>query len=227
MKPTRRNRAFTLIELLIVIAILALLAAILFPAFLQAQEKARAASCTSNLKQIGVAFQMYAQDYDQRTLLSEQTVAQCPRALLNPYIKSNQLWVCPSETNSTALLGTDARYVSYQLNNQMAERKESLFTRASELVLTHDANAGEGGWTEGNTGDSGLTTDWPHRRASCADSTLPATVPPRPAKAPCGTQSYLEQEFTRHNVVFNLLFIDGHVKGIGAQKLSDTNFRPS
>ena len=59
-----RKRGFTLIELLVVIAIIAILAAILFPVFARAREKARQASCASNLKQYGLAFLMYAQDYD-------------------------------------------------------------------------------------------------------------------------------------------------------------------
>jgi prepilin-type N-terminal cleavage/methylation domain-containing protein/prepilin-type processing-associated H-X9-DG protein len=63
---SRRYRsAFTLIELLVVIAIIAILAAILFPVFAQAREKARQTSCTSNLKQLGTAMMMYAQDYDE------------------------------------------------------------------------------------------------------------------------------------------------------------------
>ena len=60
----RKHTAFTLIELLVVIAIIAILAAILFPVFAQAREKARQTSCLSNLKQLGLAFEMYKQDYD-------------------------------------------------------------------------------------------------------------------------------------------------------------------
>lgn len=58
---------FTLIELLVVIAIIAILAAILFPVFAQAREKARQAACLSGLKQIGLAFAQYVQDYDETT----------------------------------------------------------------------------------------------------------------------------------------------------------------
>src|SRR6184192_4012092 len=61
-----KRSAFTLIELLVVIAIIAILAAILFPVFAQARAKARQAVCISNLKQIGLANMMYAQDYDER-----------------------------------------------------------------------------------------------------------------------------------------------------------------
>src|SRR5579862_1120682 len=61
----KSNRAFTLIELLVVIAIIAILAAILFPVFAQARGKARQAVCQSNMKQIGLAYLMYAEDYDE------------------------------------------------------------------------------------------------------------------------------------------------------------------
>src|SRR5207302_5003455 len=63
-KETSMRKAFTLIELLVVVAIIAILAAILFPVFAQAREKARTATCTSNLRQLVTATQMYLQDYD-------------------------------------------------------------------------------------------------------------------------------------------------------------------
>ena len=59
-----RKRGFTLIELLIVVAIIAILAAMLLPALSKAREKARQATCMNNLKQLGQAILMYANDYD-------------------------------------------------------------------------------------------------------------------------------------------------------------------
>jgi prepilin-type N-terminal cleavage/methylation domain-containing protein len=60
-----RRAGFTLIELLVVIAIIAILAAILFPVFARAREAARKTSCLSNVKQLGLAAQMYKTDYDE------------------------------------------------------------------------------------------------------------------------------------------------------------------
>ena len=60
-----KKQAFTLIELLVVIAIIAILAAILFPVFAKVREKARATTCLSNEKQIGLGFMQYVQDNDE------------------------------------------------------------------------------------------------------------------------------------------------------------------
>ncbi|NLC55634.1 MAG: DUF1559 domain-containing protein [Armatimonadetes bacterium] len=63
--PRRAPRAFTLIELLVVIAVLAILASMLMPVFARARENARKTTCQSNLRQIGNAFRLYLQDYDE------------------------------------------------------------------------------------------------------------------------------------------------------------------
>ena len=115
------KKAFTLIELLVVIAIIAILAAILFPVFARAREKARQASCQSNCKQIGTAFMMYVQDYDEqfpwccvptnRTFSpnvdtqpywrpgSNTTTDIRYNGLLMAYVKNRNLWVCPSRND--------------------------------------------------------------------------------------------------------------------------------
>ncbi len=114
-----RDRAlggFTLIELLTVIAIIAVLAAILFPVFARAREKGRQAACLSNLRQIGLAVIEYEQDYDdllpgcpylkqtlgyRNWLPATAWPPSDPRTgwaaiVLNPYIKSGGIWTCPS-----------------------------------------------------------------------------------------------------------------------------------
>jgi len=102
-----KHKAFTLIELLVVIAIIAILAAILFPVFAQAREKARATSCLSNMKQLGMALQMFAQDHDEylpKAWFNDEPDTSCPRCwgyrdpmwgwdyVLLPYVKNKQIY---------------------------------------------------------------------------------------------------------------------------------------
>ncbi|HZT41294.1 MAG TPA: prepilin-type N-terminal cleavage/methylation domain-containing protein [Chthonomonadaceae bacterium] len=109
------RKGFTLIELLVVIAIIAILAAILFPVFAQARERARAISCMSNLKQIGLATMMYVQDYDE-TFMWQPYPGWSPTQpkdpvtgitmptlgfwdTLQPYVKNQGIFSCPSNTD--------------------------------------------------------------------------------------------------------------------------------
>ncbi|MDW8106181.1 MAG: DUF1559 domain-containing protein [Armatimonadota bacterium] len=105
------RKGFTLIELLVVIAIIAILAAILFPVFAQAREKARQTGCLSNVKQIGLAIQMYTNDYDE--YIPRNAYADPPRVpegdhftncssprwmdVIQPYIKNVDVHNCPSD----------------------------------------------------------------------------------------------------------------------------------
>ena len=92
------RKAFTLIELLVVIAIIAILAAILFPVFARAREQARRTSCLSNLKQIGLACHMYADDYDELFPVDNHICNPHLRLLgqIMPYVKNFQIFYCPS-----------------------------------------------------------------------------------------------------------------------------------
>lgn len=109
-------KGFTLIELLVVIGIISILAAILFPVFARAREKARQASCASNMKQIGLAVQMYLQDYDSKYPFSLnpggltdscKTASRCYwYDLFVPYVKNKQVWVCPTAGKQASHLST-------------------------------------------------------------------------------------------------------------------------
>src|ERR1700710_3138757 len=100
---TPRRKAFTLIELLVVIAIIAILASILFPVFARARENARRASCQSNLKQLGLGFMQYTQDYDETYPTSNNGHYPWGWAGdIYPYVKSGQVYGCPSDPTTPA-----------------------------------------------------------------------------------------------------------------------------
>lgn len=117
-----------MIELLVVIAIIAILAAILFPAFARARENARKASCSSNLKQIGLGIMQYTQDYDEKLPArtfpsSDPTKFQSWRVLIQPYTKSVQLFACPSNTGNTKIANDSFGFnipISYSINGNPA-----------------------------------------------------------------------------------------------------------
>lgn len=118
MNHLQKRRAFTLIEVLVVLGIVALLAAILFPAFNSARGKARQASCQNNLHQIGLAISLYAQDSDGKFPRGGDPVdlttnlwdiekggvfrpavnrLQPLPVVVSPYLKTPSVWICPSD----------------------------------------------------------------------------------------------------------------------------------
>lgn len=123
-----RKSGFTLIEILVVIAILAILAAILFPVFARSREQARKATCLSNLKQIGLAFRLYTQDYDggypntgdpwlwvgrrwRWPIMPYLAIGQREGANFNSRQGTPSILLCPSDTQSGT--GYDATSYAY------------------------------------------------------------------------------------------------------------------
>ena len=195
--------AFTLIELLVVIAIIAILAAILFPVFARARENARRSSCQSNLKQIGLGFVQYTQDYDEKFPVlrggPSGNVNDGVFLLVQPYLKSVQIYQCPSETSAPDANPANAGYTDYGYNIDLGyqfggaglTRGQSLsaLTQPALSVQAFDFTSGPSDhWYGGgsNTGNAGLAF-------------FPAGV----------TQRHLETQ--------NYLFCDGHVKAYRGQ----------
>jgi prepilin-type N-terminal cleavage/methylation domain-containing protein/prepilin-type processing-associated H-X9-DG protein len=216
MRP--RDRAFTLIELLVVIAIIAILAAILFPVFAQAREKARHASCLSNLKQIGTGAMLYLQDYDETffvpdyvfsqggqthiqlwyNLYNTSTAAFTPdRGLLQPYMKSVAIQDCPSArgipgsgtlSQSQLAYGLNQDYLVPRVAPNFDYRPVSLAALAAPTETLLLADAAN---LTGTAGNFSLTRSPVVRRPS--DTVRPTF-------------------HGRHSGFGNVLWCDGHVK---------------
>jgi len=157
---------FTLIELLVVIAIIAILAAILFPVFARAREKAREASCLSNVKEITLALMMYISDHDQTYPMSGYQHAgsglPCDGKvfwplIVDPYIKtgtgpgSQGIWKCPSAVSKVNWYC--GAYADYGMNNQLFGVLATKLEQPAQTVcigeawITHEGTADEReGW---------------------------------------------------------------------------------
>jgi len=100
----RARRGVTLVELLMVIAVIAALAAILFPVFARARERARSHSCTMNLVNMGVALQLYASDHGGSYPPTEDDLS----PLIRRYLRNDLVFTCPSAENPTTPMGAPA-----------------------------------------------------------------------------------------------------------------------
>jgi prepilin-type N-terminal cleavage/methylation domain-containing protein/prepilin-type processing-associated H-X9-DG protein len=219
----QKRRGFTLIELLVVIAIIAILASILFPVFARARENARRTSCMSNLKQMGLGFAQYTQDYDEKfpsRLVNYTSPPTAPDNItpdrpyawadaLQPYIKSTQIFQCPSEPSPPALGAAGSPfagqpdpnkwgYTDYWYNVMLDKKSLAAITSVSQTVLSGDGNAGNAYyWYNG----CGFTGNAPLDGIPCdiTDTTEAYITSGRSAHG-------------RHLDGANFLFTDGHAK---------------
>lgn len=201
------RKGFTLIELLVVIAIIAILAAILFPVFARAREKARQASCQSNLKQLAVALMMYAQDYDGMMPFFDSVQKSCSGVTWSvavlPYVKNLQVYACPS-TRQEGVCAKTAPWrglvtrVNYGFNEPLSklccpgvtlEQAEHI----SDVFLLGDSRMEMAGF-EGNM-------DYILWRVA---------TPEKPTTDMWNNKPDVSQ--TRHNGGSNVAYADGHVK---------------
>jgi len=216
-----RRNGFTLIELLVVIAIIAILAAILFPVFARAREKARQASCQSNLKQIALASKMYESDYDEKCLPMWAFGVGAPgepvgriwwTALVQPYMKNEQALVCPSYGGDT-YFGKGSATGTGEAGCFRAR------TGVGKNWFSYDGSGGDTGYWGVNPGSpyaAGLAIgaiNFPAELVEYGDSDCVVMGPNNIGEA----QNFINGVswpggYFRHNEGANYAYCDGHVK---------------
>jgi len=209
------RRGFTLIELLVVIAIIAILAAILFPVFARAREKARQASCLSNVKQLGLGILMYVQDYDERmpVFAPGWGVNPSPPGTgcdwwegIYPYVKNYQIYVCPDrdEWGPFNYWGrTFQVFPSYGFNGNLRGLKLARINAPAQCLMLGDCCH--------PMGDAAWRFTWPLAPGGWPDKCHTAVDQRNP-------------DWAIHNQGNNYCFADGHAKWLSANSFwADSN----
>lgn len=207
-RTLNRDRGFTLIELLVVIAIIALLAALLLPALARTKEKGRQAACLSNLRQVGLALQMYAEDHGGWLPTSTHggsTNASWIYQLAGQLANVDRIRLCPSDPKREARLAT--RATSYTLNEYTAVDLTDPFGRLLESYRRLDRlrfpSATITTFEISDAVGVSVMNDHTHsRKWTNGWSTVLADIQPK-----------------RHGSSANYLFADGHVENLAAAKL--------
>jgi prepilin-type N-terminal cleavage/methylation domain-containing protein/prepilin-type processing-associated H-X9-DG protein len=194
---TRRN-GFTLIELLVVIAIIAILAAILFPVFARAREKARQASCLSNIKQCMTGVLMYAQDYDGGyPCRTYNGTFWYPMDKLGPYIKNTDILFCPSKRGTWNEAKGAGYNVCWDLWGSGYLGTDETFMKPAETVYLQEA------WTCGSRTVAPWAQFW-----MCADCY---------GARQCSAYSTTGFDLP-HNGGSNMAYADGHAKWLPGEQ---------
>lgn len=224
------RRAFTLIELLIVIAIIAVLAAILFPVFAQAKEAAKKSQSLSNAKQIGTALHLYVNDYDDvtpSTFALNNGRAVDVYQTLQPYLKSFEIFFSPAWTK-VAPPGTPQACVN---DSTPREYISPLFS-GNNRCLGYGYNWGFGVWAGGAL--VGFERPFSNGRVMPG---VQMTEADSPAQLFAFGDTYSGRRYTisaigsllahydgpkrnsalRHGGKLNFAYLDGHAKAISMQ----------
>jgi len=221
------KKGFTLIELLVVIAIIAILAAILFPVFAKVREKARQTSCASNLKQIGLAFMQYTQDYDESFPITDNVTATNPVNgqdvnmfyEILPYVKSTQVFACPSNTLSHGGIGYgNAGYVASVGLPQIPASYSCPYQLFSRWFLQPSFAPHTLAWLQEPSAKIMVTEA--NQAASFNETFLGFD------NWNGGTQ-FQQQGFAGHTGTMNAVFCDGHVKNVRPEQTAGANGVPS
>jgi prepilin-type processing-associated H-X9-DG protein len=213
---------------LVVVSIIALLAAILFPVFARARENARRASCQSNMKQIALGIRQYAQDFDN-VLPPFNAVGSDGigwAAGIQPYLKSTQVLQCPSDTRGSDSNPANIGYNDYWYNhflNYDSSSTTASFKPRHEADIPFPANTLLNGDGNGDGTQSNGTS-----LADCnSNSTCGAGKAYYKMKGE-GTWGWFDlnvvktprTHVTKHFNGANYSFVDGHVKWLSAESLS-------